>query len=157
MNPNVCDVLRRAKSRLLMYAKSDEDNPVTKALLEDIDTVLKEDIGTTPETTADSVNAALLNLAAEETSDYTFYDWFHQGINCYLAQEMVYLACEWNEDPELKKKIFSYSPDVIARAVWKYVKDMDDFPRLWISDSTKTEVLQEFLKALEETNDSAKA
>ena len=100
--------------------------------------------------------SSLYFLAEEETSGWDFDGWYQNGIDCYLAREVLYLCIDSleredypDEDRGVYDAIHEYPHDKLARAAWEYVQSMDDFQRLWNSEH-KVEVAKEFLKCLED-------
>lgn len=88
---------------------------------------------------------ALEELVREETKNWEFHGWYQDGVDCYLAREVVYLCLEWNEPEKTGVSFDKYSDYQVARMAWEYNQEMDDFTRLWNHDETKLEVLKECL------------
>ena len=100
--------------------------------------------------------SALARLVEEETSGWGFDEWFNDGIDCYLAREVLYLGIDSlergdypDDDRGVYDAIHEYPSAKLARAAWEYVQSMDDFPRIWNPDY-KVEVAKEFLECLKD-------
>lgn len=104
--------------------------------------------------------SSLEKVVVEETSGWNFEDWYQNGIDCYLAREVLYLCIESLEREDYHDKdrgvydaIHEYPYDKLGRAAWEYVQSMDDFTRLWNSEH-KVEVAKEFLECLRDLDKS---
>lgn len=86
---------------------------------------------------------ALKEIAMEESKNWTFDDWYRDGVDCFLAHELLYLCLEWNVPKDTGVSFDKYSDYQIARMAWEYNQEMDDFTRLWNHDETKLEILRE--------------
>lgn len=99
------------------------------------------------------VYGALSILALEETKCWGFSQWYQDGIDWYLAREVVYLATEWLDDDdynrEIREKLKEYTPEELARGAYEYAASIDDFPRLWQGDDAKREIIREYLEELD--------
>ena len=100
--------------------------------------------------------AELERLARGTTQLWKFGDWYANGVDWFLAREVVYLMVELfaMDDARPQDGIcdFSlYSPDQLAGAAYEYASSMDDFTRLWNSDENKLEVLKEVSVLLRDT------
>jgi len=89
------------------------------------------------------VYTALEERAKLETSHWDFNAWYQDGVDCYLAREVIYLCLEWNEPEKTGISFDKYTDYQIALMAWEYNQEMDDFTRFWNSDETKLEVLKE--------------
>lgn len=86
----------------------------------------------------------------EDTSDWAFQDWFVKGGDCLLATEVAYLLLSSGDYKDLVDKLRKqHAPETVAKAIWDYVADMEDFPRLWKDQDSKDEVVHEVAKAIE--------
>ena len=82
--------------------------------------------------------------ARKETVGWGFDEWYQNGIDWYLAREVLYLVVMWNDPGETGIDVLKYTDCQLASMAREYVETMDDFTRLWNFDETKLEVLKEF-------------
>lgn len=97
---------------------------------------------------------ALSDFARKTTDGWGFLEWYADGIDWYLARDVLFVALQWSEDvgadigdPEFS--IHDYSPEEIAEAAYEYARSMDDFTRLWNSDEGKRQVLRDYAEELD--------
>lgn len=100
------------------------------------------------------VYEALYGVAKKATEFWEFGQWYADGINWYLAREVVYLATLWldgddDDNREILEELKKYTPEELARGAYEYAASMDDFPRLWQGDDSKREIIQEYLEELD--------
>lgn len=100
--------------------------------------------------------AELEKLARGSTQPWKFEDWYANGVDWFLAREVVYLMVQLFDELFAKgvERVcdFSlYAPDQLAGAAYEYASSMDDFTRLWGSDENKLEVLAEVTTLLRDT------
>ena len=86
--------------------------------------------------------------AREETGSWGFDEWYQNGIDWFLAREVLYLAMMWNDTDKTGIDVRKYTDCQLASMAREYVETMDDFTRLWNFDETKLEVLKEFQEGL---------
>lgn len=97
------------------------------------------------------VYRSLKRRVEADTAGYGFDDWYRDGIDPYLAREAVYRSLE--DTDEFFGCISRHTPERVAGAVWDYVRQMDEFPRLWHPDpDVRRVVVLEIIDILKEDN-----
>lgn len=103
---------------------------------------------------SNKVYEALSALAQEETKYWETSRWYQDGIDWYLAREVVYLATLWlgyddEDNQEILEELKEYTPEELAWSAYRYATSMDDFQRLWQGDDSKRRIIQEYLEELD--------
>ena len=92
----------------------------------------------------------LESIVLDATMDWDFSDWYCDGIDPYLAREVIYLCLQWNDPEKTNISFDQYEDNMMAQMAWDYARVMDDFTRFWNNDSGKLEVLMECKEWLDE-------
>ena len=103
---------------------------------------------------SNKVYEALYSFAKKTTEFWGFGQWYQDGIDWYLAREVVYLATLWldeddDDNREILEELKEYTPEELARGAYEYAVSLDDFQRLWQGDDSKRKVIQEYLEELD--------
>lgn len=96
------------------------------------------------------------------TKDWSFHKWFVDGVDWFIAREVLYLTTEFlkrddydEADRWIYDEIHSYRTFFVAKQAYKFVFALDDFPRLW-NVNEKINVASEFAQWLKEAAKKAK-
>ena len=103
---------------------------------------------------SNKVYEALYSVAKKYTEYWGFDLWYQDGIDWYLAREVVYLATLWLDDDdddnrEILEELKEYTPEELARGAYGYAASMDEFTRLWQGDDSKRDIIREYLEELD--------
>ena len=106
---------------------------------------------------------ALEKHVRKATSKWGFYEWYTNGIDPFLAKEVLYLTTiflkreDYDEcDRWVYDEIRSHRPEFVGRQAYEFVDYLDDFPRLWKVEE-KISVATEFATWLKENTRKIKS